>query len=80
MIDDIDPWLDPDMAAAMAKDAALVAADGGPARSLAENRAQQARLAPFWSEGAPALREVAPLTLAGPPGNNTACGMSLATC
>jgi acetyl esterase len=65
MTSDRDPLLDPDMAAAIAKDAALVAADGGAPGSLAENRAQQSRLATFWNEGAPALREVAPLTVEG---------------
>lgn len=59
------PTIDPDMMAAILKHKELQEADGGVPASLAENRAQQDRLAPYWAEGAPELAQVADLSLDG---------------
>ena len=64
--------IDPDMAAAIAKQKELQAADGGAPSSLAENRLQQTRLAPYWAEGAPGVAETHDIVLPGPHGEMNA--------
>lgn len=47
--------IDPDMLAAFNAAKSFQEDDGGVPDTLAENRAQQARLAPYWAEGAPKI-------------------------
>lgn len=60
--------IDSAMAAALARQKALVEADGGVPTTLAGNRAQQERLFPFWNEDAPPVATVVDLTIPGPGG------------
>lgn len=55
--------IDPNMYAAIQKHKQLQEADGGIPNTLLENRLQQDRLAPYWSEGAPAVSEVVDQTI-----------------
>ncbi|HEY4200611.1 MAG TPA: alpha/beta hydrolase [Devosiaceae bacterium] len=57
--------LDADMAAAMTTQADLITRDGGKPADAAGERAQQARLAPFWNEGAPSVAGVEELSIPG---------------
>ncbi|MGH0348102.1 alpha/beta hydrolase [Sinorhizobium meliloti] len=55
--------IDPDMLVAIKKHKELQAADGGVPDTLVENRRQQDRLAPYWSDGAPAVSQVIDQTI-----------------
>lgn len=55
--------IDPEMLAAINKQKDLQQADGGLPDTLVENRLQQDRLAPHWSEGAPAIAETVDRTI-----------------
>ncbi|MDE4615946.1 alpha/beta hydrolase [Sinorhizobium meliloti] len=60
--------IDTAMANALAKQRELQEFDGGKPRTLADDRAQQERLAWYWLEGAPFVEHVVGLRLPGPRG------------
>ncbi|MDX8470173.1 alpha/beta hydrolase [Mesorhizobium sp. VK23B] len=55
--------IDPEMMAAIKEHKELQQADGGVPDTLVENRRQQNRLAPHWSDGAPAVAKVLDRTI-----------------
>ncbi|MGK6316422.1 alpha/beta hydrolase [Neorhizobium sp. DT-125] len=61
--------IDPQMLAAIDKHKELQQMDGGLPTSLTENRAQQDRLAPYWSDGAPTVASVTDCTIPGAAGD-----------
>lgn len=61
--------IDPDMLAAIKKHKELQEADGGIPDTLTENRRQQDRLAPYWSDGAPSVANVEDRSIPVPEGD-----------
>lgn len=55
--------IDPEMMAAIKRHRELQESDGGVPDTLGENRRQQDRLAPHWSDGAPAVAKVLDQTM-----------------
>ncbi|MGW3953099.1 alpha/beta hydrolase [Streptomyces sp. NPDC004752] len=60
--------IDPAMAAAMARAAELVAADGGPTATVADNRAQYVRVSRYWNEDAAPVASVRTVQVETPAG------------